>query len=888
MSKEDKLEESIMEEEDKIQFFTIQFQLNLSGIKESDKKNAEYLYKLEINNQKVHTIFPEGREANGKESTRIDSKNDKKDDYIAIKTWEYREANGEKSNRINSKNYDVMSTKPTLIQFITKAKNDDFEITFRINYPNRNSFLEFEPLINDGKIIPNTSYALYPKKDGRNSDSILYVILNLQKSFDVSLYPLYRGSVIDGKDPKDIEEPKYYEIYFKNQDQEYILYRSEIRDKKYRWSPFNFRYLNLANPQIFIRFFYHEKSPQTPTVAPTVTEYISFSCKSNSYKDFFKYKSQSFKYTSQSFKDKSQSIASDEYIEKCCDDQKSKNYFIFPFIKKSPLNIQKVKEIKKINANSRYLFIDRNNATTHYDIFYNLSKFFMDKIGFGETESDLINNKNSENNIYSDMVETIKIMVSQIPKCCNWASYNDLINDAEYNEYLNRLSRHKRMIKRKKSSNAITFNKPINNETKAKNDNDTRAPKNKPTNTKHPGNKKNYNPGLNDSDSFQRKKNKQKGKNANQKNNKIKRTASLAKPKSINAMLKYQVLFIYDYVNESDTNIDFSETLKDLNTLLGFYPEKTYDDESYVEKDIFSFAGKQMKNINQGIYNLGKDYNYINKKKKDENKERKQIELYSGYPLIIVTLIQKSVSNPKFEFWKSICNQYSFIKLICIKEKEPEIDQYNDKILLNYLAELKCIYDIFVKWTSQINFTFPVQMKIDPTSYSSLSLTPETISESKNDFIRRRLLELLSFNFDVWSALKGHFSAINFYSWKNPASILALRDKKYNPRIDHISKKVGQPRANNVYHELTGDYKEQTYATILAAATAVLYHHRGGDPYAEPCFIFALNWIKTQGLVDSQNNLMGEMSFLDIILNVNQEVENLKGRGQRKVQYKKK
>ena len=218
------------------------------------------------------------------------SNNSDTNEYKTIETWEYIKVNDDKIDRIKPKiNDDFNSTKPTLLQFITKTKNDDsendFELQFRIKYPNRTDPLEFEPLVNDQKIIPNTSYALFPKKDGRQSNSKLYVILNIQKSFNISLYPLYKGIVIDEKDASDSIDPKHYEIYFKNQSQEYILYRSEIRDKKYRWSPFYFRYLNLENPQIFIRFFYSGKEPITQIKAPSVTEYIDFSCKSNSYKD---------------------------------------------------------------------------------------------------------------------------------------------------------------------------------------------------------------------------------------------------------------------------------------------------------------------------------------------------------------------------------------------------------------------------------------------------------------------------------------------------------------------------------------------------------------------------------------------------------------------------
>ena len=104
--------------------------------------------------------------------------------------------------------------------------------------------------------------------------------------------------------------------------------------------------------------------------------------------------------------------------------------------------------------------------------------------------------------------------------------------------------------------------------------------------------------------------------------------------------------------------------------------------------------------------------------------------------------------------------------------------------------------------------------------------------------------------------------------------VLALRDKEFNPIKDIISEKI-EPKKDG--KALTGkewnDLKQRAYATILAAATSILYHHRGGDPYSEPCFIFALNWIKNQGLVDNKGSLLDESGLEHIILNLNQKIK---------------
>lgn len=765
----------------RFKFFTIQFQLNLSGLSDADMKNAEYQYKIENVHQDV--LMMTHFETDGKGKNQF-APIDEADGYRTIEKWKYNDTNNKRNIQFAQKQKPTMSTKPTFIQFITKIKDEDitdyedaFEISFRI-IQSKNTFIYFDPLVNDKKIIPNTSYVLISKNDEKVYK--LFVILNSQESFNIPLYSAYKGFIIDDKDNTDsaLMPWKYYEIFFKDQNCEYILYRSEIQDKKYRWFPFFFRYLNLSNPKLFTRFYYSDREPLTPVLAPSLSEYIDFSCQSNSYKEFLK------------------SNTDEASIENRCKDTEKPHYFIFPLIKTSPLDLFKIKQLKKINSRSYYIFIQNNSNKNSYNIFSRLSNIFMTKIKFNNGDkSDYkipenqelqydINSINNSYSTYDDLKSIIDLLMENAPKYCNWQGRSRLING--------------------------------NGET-----------------------------------------------------------------------LIYQVLFVYDYEDESKPEHDYSKSFINIRNLLNFYFKKSTEEgqstniSNKTSDDIFSISGKQIMNMDKSI----KNYDVFEKLKKKEEKKneevkQKKIDLYSGFPLIIVTLFQTQNSNQaykendnakdstdkiksKFDFWTKICLYYPFIKLICIKEKE----KYENIIQLKYLSELKCIHNNFLEWTSQINFNFRIQMNI--TDKILLNPTLARISNSKearNLFIRRKLLELVSFDFKEWIKDKGHFSVFNYFLWKDPQKIFALRD--LIPKKDIIAEKL---KDNPAFKKSRNSNKElNTYATIFAAATSVFCHNQGSDPYAEPCFVLALNWILNHGVVEDKSQLE------DIILSLNQATNERK------------
>lgn len=311
---------------------------------------------------------------------------------------------------------------------------------------------------------------------------------------------------------------------------------------------------------------------------------------------------------------------------------------------------------------------------------------------------------------------------------------------------------------------------------------------------------------------------------------------------------EYCVFFVYDSTSSqnSDNSILQQNIIDCLNCHASTFSQDFDQPDSSIDiSTVFSLSGQELieKKINYGFYNLT-----------DETQtDQTEVEMYSRLPIIYVTLFhdkntfEELKADPRFKLWNNICNRYHLIKLICVKQET--------KPYLQYISELKVIHDLLLKWLSQIPFAYHEQYLLDPSN----CVIPGKVIDY-NEYIHRRLLELLTFDSDAWER-SNQRSYTDLYHWTNTDQVLSLltfplKQDIVMPYLDRI--------------EISK--RESVRATIYAAALAFLYYNADGDPDKKFFFMLALDWLKSENI--EINDRMTNAKFIKNIVNELRTMQN--------------